>query len=503
MTVAETGYGKLRGTQIADGVLAWRGIGYAQPPTGDLRLRPPRPPRPWAGVRDATEYGSRSLQPPEMFPEPGPPFDEDCLYLNVTAPAGDVTAPAADVTARADAKGSPVLFWVHGGGYETGSGPDMAGDGAAFAASHGVVVVTCNYRLGALGFLDVEGEHPTGALGLHDQIAALSWTFQNIAAFGGDPARITVYGLSAGGKAVTNLLGSPRTRGMIRRAASSSGGDHVKSQSQARALAARFFRELGTGPENIRAVPAADILAAQMAIATPPQSSWIWRPSVDGDALTSHPLTAIEAGSAAGIPLLAQTCARECAYYQLIAPNAAEQANRVLEQYFGPGTADRLLAGYAAANPDLDGTSLRVAIMSDERYNVRVGRLADAQSGHAPVYRSRYDGPYSGMPDPDSPEYRQFAAFVPLLRAAHGSDGAGILQGGSGGDLSKQLHDAWGAFVTTGDPGWERYTVGDRHTMIFDPAGPYIAADPFAFARGAWDGLDWQPGPWWRHDGID
>jgi para-nitrobenzyl esterase len=483
MTIAQTAYGKVRGTEIADGVHAWRGLPYARPPVGELRLRPPEPPLPWQGTRDATEYGSRSLQPPEQFPEPGPPFDEDCLYLNVTAPAG-----AAD---------RPVLFWVHGGGYETGTGTEMAGDGAAFARSHGLVVVTFNYRLGALGFLDVDGEAPSGALGLHDQIAALRWTFQNVAAFGGDPAAITVYGLSAGGKTVTNLLASPLARGLIRRAASSSGGDHVKSPQQARELAARFFRELGTTPGRVRDVPAADVLNAQMAIATPPRSSWIWRPSVDGVALTGHPLAAIKAGAAAGVPLLAQTCARECVLYQLMAPDAAEQADRVLAGYFGDARAGALLAALAAANPGLDEAALRVAAMSDERYNVRVGRLADAQSRHAPVYRSRYNGPYTGFPDPDSPEYAEFAEFVPLSYAAHGADGAAIWQGGEG--LSQELHDAWGAFAMTGDPGWARYTPDDRKEMIFDPDGSRVVADPFGSVREAWAGLDWQPGTWWAY----
>ena len=126
-----------------------------------------------------------------------------------------------------------MLFWLHGGGYEAGEGSQAVGDGVAFARSHGLVVVTINYRLGALGFLDVPGEGPTGAAGLHDQIAALRWTYENIAAFGGDPAQITVYGLSAGAKSVTNLLASPLTRGMIARAAESSGGDHVKDAAQA------------------------------------------------------------------------------------------------------------------------------------------------------------------------------------------------------------------------------------------------------------------------------
>jgi len=167
---------------------------------------------------------------------------EDCLYLNVTAPAGALSPGPA---------GRPVLLWIHGGGFEMGHGPDLAGDGAAFARSHGLVVVTFNYRLGALGFLDVPGENPTGAFGLHDQIAALRWTRENIAAFGGDPEQITVYGLSAGGKSVTSLLASPLTKGLIRRAAESSGGDHVKNPEQVSDLAGRYFRTLAATPQRI------------------------------------------------------------------------------------------------------------------------------------------------------------------------------------------------------------------------------------------------------------
>ena len=475
MTAAETVYGQLSGIEIADGIIAWRGVPYARPPLGELRLRPPQPPEAWHGVRTAAEYASRSLQP-EPLPDPGlPPVGEDCLYLNVTAPAG--------------ARNRPVLFWVHGGGYEMGHGTDQAGDGAAFARSHGIVVVTFNYRLGALGFLDVPGEQPAGALGLHDQIAALRWTRQNIAAFGGDPDQITVYGLSAGGKTVTNLLASPLTTGLIRRAAESSGGDHIKSRAQAARITAEFFRALGTTPDRVRSVPAADILHAQLAIAQPPRSPWVWRPSVDGAALTSHPVTAIANGAAAGVPLLVQTCARECAFYQVLTGDAADQAERVLAEYFGADR-DKLLAAYAADHAELDDRSLRVAIMTDERYVIRSGRLADAQSAHAPVWRSRYDGPYTGLPDDP-----RIAPFAALLDGGHGGDGTGIWEGGDG--LAASLHDAWGAFATTGDPGWERYTAVSRRAMIFDPVGPYLAGDPFAAAREAWGTLDWQPSAWW------
>jgi para-nitrobenzyl esterase len=484
MTVAETRYGKVRGAEIADGVLAWRGVPYARAPIGALRFRPPEPPRPWGGVRDALEYGNRSPQGELGPPAPGaPPTDEDCLYLNVTAPAG--------------LSGRPVLFWLHGGGYETGDAAQAAEDGAAFARSHQIVVVTINYRLGALGFLDVPGESPTGAAGLHDQIAAVRWTRENIAAFGGDPDQITIYGLSAGGKSVTNLLASPLASGMIARAAESSGGDHVKDPAQAEALTGRFLRELGGTARQLRSVPAADILNAQLAIAAMPRSTWLWRPSVDGVALTDSPLTAIAAGSAAGVPLLLQTCARECALYALLAPDGPGQADRVLAGYFGQQTAARILAAYVAGFPDLGDDALRTIVMTDERYIVRTERLADAQAAHTPVWRSRYDGPYTGLDhDPDP----AFAQYAPLLTAAHGGDGVGIWQGGDG--LSAALHAAWGAFATTGGPGWTPYTSAGRPTMIFAPDGPRAEADPFAPVRSAWSGLTWQPGPWWAIDGL-
>jgi para-nitrobenzyl esterase len=487
--VTETAYGKVRGAEIADGILGWRGIPYAAPPVGESRLRPPRPPEPWPGIRDALGYGNRSLQPEPLANPEAPPMAEDCLYLNVTAPAGAV--------------GRPVLFWIHGGGFEMGQGTDEAGDGAAFAASHGIVIVTFNYRLGALGFLDVPDEQPTGAFGLHDQIAALRWVHANIAAFGGDPGQVTIYGLSAGGKTVTNLLASPLAAGLFAAAAESSGGDHLKTPEQARDLTARFLRGLGSTAPRLRAVPAADILGAQDAVATPPQSTWIWRPSVDGAALTRHPLTAIAAGSAAGVRLLLQTCSRETALYHLMNPAVVEQTERVLTGYFGAEQAARMMAAYAAYYPDLDETELRVRIMSDERYVVRTGRLADAQAAHAPVWRSRYDGPYTGIEDDPDPEFAQYA---PLLVGAHAADGIGIFRGGKGDDgLSAALHAAWGSFVTSGDPGWTRYAPEDaRQAMIFTdaPGGSQAHPDPFAHARETWAGLDWQPGTWWAVDGV-
>lgn len=497
--VVDTAGGKVRGAEIGDGVLGWRGIPYAAPPVGSLRLRPPRRPEAWSGVREATALGAPAPQPPMLLPavtEVPPSSDaptlpepsEDCLYLNVTAPA--------------DAEARPVLLWIHGGGYQVGTGTDIAGDGAALARAHGVVVVTFNYRLGALGFLALDGEEHTGAFGLHDQIAALRWVRENIAGFGGDPDRITLYGLSAGAKSVANLLASPLTRGMIHRAASSSGGaDHVADRAQDTDLTRRFLRVLGAGAaDGIREVPAEEILGAQNAVGEGVRAAWLWRPSIDGLALTRKPLDALAAGAAAGVALLAQTCVNECALYQLLAPDAAEQADRVLEEYFGAAARDHILAVYAEhpSGPARDPVRSRVDVMTDERYGIPTTRLADAQSAHAPVWRSRYDMPLTGLPP----------SVVPggVLPAIHGTDGDAMWLGGPGVD--GMLHEAFGAFVTDGVPAaeglpdWPAYTTGRRATMVFGPAGPRSVDDPRGTRRAAWHGREWQSGTWWSLDDL-
>ena len=497
--IVATRAGKVAGAQIADGVVGWSGIPYAAAPVGELRLRAPEPAAAWSGVREATSYRAPSLQavlafpggmtagfgaPPLELPEPS----EDCLYLNVVAPAG--------------AARLPVLVWIHGGGYQGGNATMTAGDGAEFARAHGVVVVTINYRLGALGFLAVAGEEHSGAFGLHDQIAALRWVRENIAEFGGDPDRVTVYGISAGAKSVANLLASPLTRGLIHQAASSSGGgDHVATPAQAASVAARFFRELGTGPENVRRVGAEEILAAQNAIGSGMHSTWLWRPAIDGRALTTRPLDAVAAGSAAGIPLLVQTCVNECHLYQLMSPDAAAQAERVLRDYFGEDGRDEILAAYAAARPELADDPIRfgVEIMTDERYVVPTTRLADAQSAHAPVWRSRYDVPLTGLPASIAPGGR--------LPAMHGTDGAPIWTGGEG--AAALIHQAWGNFVTRGAPSaeglpaWPAYETTRRATLIFDDPEPHLAEDPNGAQRAAWEGRDWPSGTWWDIEGVD
>jgi para-nitrobenzyl esterase len=257
---------------------------------------------------------------------PSPPSPAgDCLFVNVTAPA--------------DAQERPVLVWLHGGGYQVGSGSDIAGAGIGFARSHGAEVVTFNYRLGALGFLSLDGEQHTGAYGLHDQIALLRWVRDNIASFGGDPRQVTIYGVSAGAKSVGNLISSPLAGGLFQRAASSSGGaEYVATPQQSAAVACRFLKELGTSVARLRDVPAEEVLHAQQRIADGIRAVWVWRPAIDGLALSRRPVDAIAAGSAVGavgaiaagsavgVALLAEHCVDECGLYQLMEPERSASA---------------------------------------------------------------------------------------------------------------------------------------------------------------------------------
>ncbi len=375
-----------------------------------------------------------------------PDCHEDCLYLNVTAPTE--VAPAA---------GYPVVFWIHGGGYTRGTGSGGAVRDGATLARRGIVVVTINYRLGAFGYLSLadvlDGEEDSGAAGLLDQVAALRWVVDNIAAFGGDPARITLYGVSAGAKGVTNLLASPLTAGLATRAISSSGGEFLATGDQAASSRRRLFRELGltdSDATRIRDVAAADLLAAQEAIARGPSGTWIWRPVRTERVLPQAPLEALAAGSADGVALLVGNNANEGITFQTLDPSTATQAARVLTGLFGPDEGASLLRDYAAAGPDLDETGIGLAIFADERYGVPTQRLADTQAGHGEVWRYRFDGAPPGVAD--------------TYLGGHGLDlgmvwAADLMGGGDNprARLARLMADTWAGFIQGNPPPWAPY----------------------------------------------
>ncbi|HEY0936161.1 MAG TPA: carboxylesterase family protein, partial [Trebonia sp.] len=317
--------GLVRG-KTRDGVSAFLGVPYAAPPFGARRLRPPQPALPWTGERDATAYGPtvpKGDYPPqytELFPEVVIAGD-DCLNLNVWTPDPGAT-------------GLPVLVWIHGGSFMNGSGSVGEYDGTAFARD-GVVCVTINYRLAAEGFLFLdgngdsdgngghdEGDHDDGVanLGLLDQLAALRWVRDNIAAFGGDPARVTVAGESAGAMSVTTLLAMPLSDGLFAQAITQSGAAaHTLSSQDGRTVAGYLAEALGVPAdrESITAVPldklvqAASDLVVEVQTAPDPArwgqlalSLLPFAPVVDGSSLPAAPLTAFAAGQGSGVPLL-------------------------------------------------------------------------------------------------------------------------------------------------------------------------------------------------------
>jgi para-nitrobenzyl esterase len=499
VTVVSTRWGSVRGVDV-DGAIAWRAIPYASPPSGLLRWQPPQPPAPWAGIRDGSQFSARASQLPSpafTFPadsdvavDDPTVTSEDCLYLNVCAP---------DRPPAAGSGGYPVMVWIHGGGFHFGSGPMFVGDGLQFARD-GVVVVTFNYRLGALGFLHVGellGPRYANASngGLLDQIAALSWVRDNIAQFGGDPAQVTVAGCSAGGKSVSALLAAPAARGLFHRAISQSGGQHVATAETAAEQATRFLTGMGlgeTGARHLPDLPATEILAAQAILGTGPRATWIWRPTVGGDVLPEPPIVAIANGSAAGVPLLAGVTRNEAVMYDLADPTAAEQAPRVLAEIFG-AEADDVLATYAANRPGTSRRDLLRAVMGDERYGIPTLRMLDAHSDHGPTWRYRFDA--QGLVEP-------------ALRGGHVTEipfvfGLGLDRlDPQRGALARAMHQAWSGFCAGRAPGaeglppWPRYDPASRATMVLDTPSR-VVHDPDGAERELWEGRSLPESTWW------
>ena len=273
-----TSFGKVQGS-YENGLYVFKGIPYAAPPVGELRWMPPAPHQPWDGVRPAVEFGAIAPQLP-MSPLPGKereeePQSESCLFLNIWTPGLD------------DAR-RPVMVWIHGGAFSIGSGSETMYRGGKLAATGDIVLVTVNYRLGVLGFLNLNeltrGRIPaTGNEGLLDQVAALKWVRDNIAAFGGDPGNVTIFGESAGAMSVACLMNMPAARGLFHKAILESPvGEIARPLVPSLRIAEEFLKIVGIRPQNdsaLRALPVDTLLAAQqeLAVRTGQGMAPIWR----------------------------------------------------------------------------------------------------------------------------------------------------------------------------------------------------------------------------------
>jgi para-nitrobenzyl esterase len=462
--VVETRSGRIQGL-AEPGLHVFRGIPFAAPPVGALRFRPPQPAAPWAGVRDATRVAPPAPQAPSpvmrMLGGAGElGWSEDCLTL-------DVWTPAADRGRR------PVLVWIHGGAFTTGSGGFPIYDGSALARRGDVVVVTINYRLGALGFLALpaferEEGNVVGNFGLLDQVRALEWVRDDVAAFGGDPGNVTVFGESAGAMSLGALLGAPGARGLFRAAILQSGAAHnVSDPGQGERVAAAFAKELGVDPGDLRRLreaPAAAVLEAQVRAVN---ALWgqvrglAFQPVQDGRTLPRPPLDVVREGGARGVDVLLGTNLDEYKLYRPTDPKVETLDDAALLRRLarvvpgGEPVAERAIATYrlrrqgAAAS----ATELWFAIETDRIFRVPAQRLADAQALHSPrtfAYLFGWASPALGGSLGSCHALELpfvFGTFgLPGLRAFVG-DGEEVAR------LSQRVQDAWLAFARSGDPG--------------------------------------------------
>lgn len=440
--LVRTDAGWVRGENTAEG-RQYLGIPYAQPPVGDLRWTEPRPVRPWQGVREAREFGDRCVQTSSW--DPGyeqPSHTEDCLDLNVYVPEGGARRP--------------VMVWLHGGGLTAGAGEDVVPD--AFARSTGTVVVTVNYRLGAMGFLatdDLDDEvrdGVSGNFGMLDQQAALRWVRSNIGRFGGDPARVTIAGESAGGRSVCTQLASPTSKGLFRAAIVQSGayGDcaartHESAVAQGRAFMAR----LGCADlACLRAKPAAEILAAQAGLN--------WGPVAGGAFLPVQPFEAYEKGAAARVPVLNganQDEGRMFAFARFDAagtPLTAERYPTVMRTEFG----ERALERYPlSAHPS--PTIAYGTAQGDQLFACPALRLNRVLAGRGPVYAyefaDRTSPPFASLRNLNT-DFDFGATHVNEVQYLFRHFGLESPLDAGQRALARQMTDYWGSFIRDGVP---------------------------------------------------
>ncbi|MFP3901920.1 MAG: carboxylesterase/lipase family protein [Acidimicrobiia bacterium] len=500
--IVETTAGKVRGFE-KQGVLQFRGIPYA---TAE-RFRPAVPPAPWDGVHEATEYGPIAPQNPSplesMLGAQSQAGSEDCLVLNVFTPGVDGSRP--------------VMVWIHGGAFVAGSGHVPWYNGANLARRGDVVVVTINYRLGALGFLHLGHLDPafagSGAQGIGDQVAALRWVRDNIAAFGGDAGNLTIFGESAGAMSVGTLLATPAAEGLFHRAIAQSGAiDHTHRPEVAEWVTDRFLAAAGLGADSVEGLldlPVDEILRAQSVVETevqqdhsrvegPGVGALTFQPVADGAIVPPAPLEAVRAGSAAGVPVIAGTNAHEwnLFHFQARAAGTLDEARlaRRLERVVGRDRVGDVLDVYRSARPGAGPDDLLCALMTDRVFRVPAIRLAEAQRPHAPrVSMYRFDRGTSAF---DGALGACHAIEIPFVFDNLHRGGVEMFLGGLGEEtrrLARRTSAAWTTMARTGRPehddlAWPAYDLERRATLLLDHT-PTVAEDPDAEVRAMWDEL--------------
>ncbi len=476
----ETAYGKVRGT-LRGSVHAFKGIPYGASTAPPHRFMPPRKPQPWKRARDAFQLGPRSPQllsafhgfvPPELEPmDRGEAMGEDCLVLNVWTPGLSGTSKR------------PVMVWLHGGGYTSGSGGFVCYDGTQLSAQHDVVVVTVNHRLNVFGYLYLAGlgaERYASAsnVGNLDIVAALEWVRDNISAFGGDPGNVTIFGQSGGAGKVSTLMAMPAAKGLFHRAIVQSGAAvRGVTPDFATTSAETFLTRLKLSRkqlDQLQRLPVNQLLTA-LEERGPPLAL---APVVDGRSLPIHPFDPTAPAQSAEIPLLIGTTETEVTFFpnQILDPiDDATLHARVKELVRGADDAQvkQLVAAYRAGRPRDSNTDLYLIMASDATFRAGVVTQAErkAQQARAAVYHY-----YFTWRSPVREGKLRSFHTVEIPFVFDNVDAAQSMTG-TGQDryaLADRMSAAWVAFARSGDPNhsglpqWERFDINRRATMIFD-----------------------------------
>ena len=474
MAIIETKSGKVKGYN-EKGVEVYKGIPYAEPPIGDLRFRPPVAKEPWDGVLDATKYGSYAFQGyfrrlEELFGKLEPE-SEDCLTLNIWTPA-------------ADGEKRPVMLWIHGGAFFTGGGTWELYNGLALAKRGDVVVVTINYRLGALGFLYIPDI--TINAGLLDQVLALNWVHDNIEVFGGDPDNITIFGESAGGYSVLALPVMPQAKGLIRRviAQSAPSIDPDISDKNTRDFMRKLKIKRGD-IEALRKIPPERIIEAQTEFMGPDVANLMaFRPLIDGDTIPKHPLKAFRDGDLKNIDFMIGTNLNEAKLFTYEDPGITEmvksQGENSIIALLGTSGIDtnksrEVIDTYKNTRKEklsIEPMDLLDAVITDAMFRVPTIRFLEAQSKHQP-------NTFTYMFTFPSPQFNGVFGcphFIDIPFIFNTFDSPGFPEFvGKGPDidnLCEKVMDAWIAFAHIGNPNhdglpeWPSYDSEKRATMV-------------------------------------
>jgi para-nitrobenzyl esterase len=496
--VAKTEFGSVKGKLSADGkVKVFLGIPYAAPPVGPLRWKPPQPPVPWNEVRDATKYGARCMQSGFFkitFLDPGP--SEDCLTINVWSPP------------QKDASKLPVMVWIYGGGFVDGGTSEARTNGENLG-KRGVVVVSMNYRLNIFGFFathelaEESPQHAAGNYGLLDQSAAIRWVQKNISEFGGDPAKIVIFGESAGSVSVSAQMASPLTRQIITGAVGESGGAVGKTSVPFPDLASKEkedekFAKSALHADNLAALRA--MSAEDLASKSAPKliGGGKFTPNIDGYFLTEPVPATFSAGKQAQIPILVGWNADETSFESAAKlPNfGPPNLNVLLVQKFGFHAAEASKVFPATNNQDAIKAADDLSAAEFVVFGTWAWLEAQVKTGNAPVYRFQFDLGVPAEPGHNAPTGAYHSDEIDYV--------FGTLDTRQGTKwrpedyaLSEKMQTYWTNFAKTGDPNasglptWPKYGPGDNwqvlHLDATVAARPDEHRDRFLFLQKVWN----------------